>query len=174
MQILLAMVSPSSLNILVSVTSTFPTDVLQGYGGPDFLYGSNENESLYGNFNPVRRTGVQSTAPGVDISQDGTDLLYGFGGNDQLFGDAGDDQLYGGADADWLDGGAGDDWLDGGEGLDSAFYSGARSDYTITPTPLGLRVSGLDGMNHNARREDRLQRYHRDRLQRNKRPGQIS
>ncbi|MGK7868515.1 beta strand repeat-containing protein [Falsiroseomonas sp. E2-1-a20] len=57
------------------------------------------------------------------ISGDGIDILEGNGGNDSLTSGGGNDSFTGGA---------GNDALNGGAGIDTAFYSGARSDYTIT------------------------------------------
>ena len=57
------------------------------------------------------------------LSGDGVDIMEGNGGNDTLTSGDGDDQF---------SGGVGDDALNGGAGIDTAYYSGARSDYTIT------------------------------------------
>lgn len=89
----------------------------------------------------------------------GNDTLYGHAGNDTLAGGSGDDIVEGGAGSDSIDGGegsdtltggAGDDVLQGGAGLDTAVYSGSRTDYTIarnagdgTVTVTDLR--GLEG-----------------------------
>jgi len=53
-------------------------------------------------------------------------------GGDTLNGGAGDDSLWGGEGNDTLNGGAGNDGLNGGGGINTAVYSGRRSDYTIT------------------------------------------
>jgi Ca2+-binding RTX toxin-like protein len=49
-----------------------------------------------------------------------------------LFGNYGNDVLTGGAGNDSLQAAPGDDILDGGDGVDTAIYTGARSDYRIT------------------------------------------
>jgi Ca2+-binding RTX toxin-like protein len=54
---------------------------------------------------------------------DGADIMDGNAGNDTLTSADGDDRFTGGA---------GNDLLDGGAGIDTALYSGARSDYSIT------------------------------------------
>ena len=59
---------------------------------------------------------------------------------DTLIGGAGDDTLSGGAGNDFLTGAAGNDFLDGGAGLDSAIYSGLRSNFTVNKTLTGFSV----------------------------------
>ncbi|MBM6596149.1 M10 family metallopeptidase [Microvirga pudoricolor] len=61
----------------------------------------------------------------------GNDTLTGNAANNALFGGGGNDTLFGAAGDDSLTGGAGDDQLNGGSGTDTAFFTGARSDYTI-------------------------------------------
>ena len=70
----------------------------------------------------------------------GSDALDGGDGNDTLNGDAGDDQLTGAA---------GTDTLNGGAGVDTALFSGARFNYTVTTneatgvtTVVDLRAGG--------------------------------
>ena len=70
----------------------------------------------------------------------GSDALDGGDGNDTLNGDAGDDQLTGAA---------GSDTLNGGAGVDTAMFSGARFNYTVTTneatgvtTVVDLRTGG--------------------------------
>jgi Bacterial Ig domain/RTX calcium-binding nonapeptide repeat (4 copies) len=76
---------------------------------------------------------------------DGNDVLIGAGGSDLLEGGAGDDQLAGGDGDDKLQGGPGNDQLDGGPGLDTAYFSGLWSDYTITTAGDVTDVVGIDG-----------------------------
>ncbi|WP_272492073.1 DUF4214 domain-containing protein [Massilia phyllostachyos] len=64
----------------------------------------------------------------------------GSAGNDFLTGGSGDDRLDGGDGNDVLTGGAGNDVLVGGAGIDTANYSGASSDYTITRGANGIQV----------------------------------
>jgi Ca2+-binding RTX toxin-like protein len=68
---------------------------------------------------------VRGTNLGDQILGDGLDnVLSGLNGNDSISGGAGVNVLIGGA---------GDDILDGTLGTDTAVYSGAFADYTITP-----------------------------------------
>lgn len=87
-------------------------------------------------------TGPQATAVGamtvsgienVTGSSAG-DELTGTDSDNSLLGRGGDDILDGGAGDDTLTGGAGDDDMRGGEDVDTAVFSGARSDYGITVT----------------------------------------
>ena len=67
----------------------------------------------------------------------------GGAGNDVLIGNIGDNALTGNAGNDTLTGGGGNDRLHGGEGDDTAVYSGAIADYTITRNADGtVTVSG--------------------------------
>lgn len=72
---------------------------------------------------------------------DGNDQIFGDGGNDTLYGGAGDDTLNGGDGDDFLIGGPGNDVLLGGLGFDTAVFSGAHTDYAVTPE------AGTNGLN---------------------------
>lgn len=76
---------------------------LMGKEPSNQIYGANSDEIIWGNV--------------------GSDLLAGRGGNDTIEGMDGDDIL---------EGGAGDDSLDGGSGVDTARFSGMRTDYQVT------------------------------------------
>jgi Ca2+-binding RTX toxin-like protein len=68
--------------------------------------------------------------------------------DNDLTGASTSDTLTGGAGNQTFTGGAGNDSLDGGLGIDTAVFSGARSNYTITPTATGYTVKdnrGTDG-----------------------------
>ena len=59
--------------------------------------------------------------------------VIGGAGNDIIVGSPNNDTINGGAGNDTLTGGGGNDTIDGGAGSgDTAVYSGARSDYTVT------------------------------------------
>ena len=63
------------------------------------------------------------------------EYIEGLGGNDRLVGSARSDYLSGGAGNDTLEGGSGDDTLIGGDGQndkDTAVFSGAFGDYTLS------------------------------------------
>lgn len=62
----------------------------------------------------------------------GNDIIRGNGGADILIGGDGADTIFGGRGQDSISGGAGNDTIDGGEDRDFAFFTGARSNYTIT------------------------------------------
>lgn len=139
-------------DVINGLPSTLSPDVYAGTliayggGGNDFIFGKTGNDTLYGE-------------DGNDVLEggDGSDVLYGGNGNDVLsetdqlinflYGDAGDDslagtgflyggsgndQLTGGDIADHLEGGYGDDKIYGGDGVDTAFYEGTFSKYSVT------------------------------------------
>jgi len=60
------------------------------------------------------------------------DTLTGDDADNALSGRLGDDVLSGGAGNDVLNGGLGNDALDGGDGVDTAVFTGNRSDYSVT------------------------------------------
>ena len=86
---------------------------------------------------------VQDITPGRDntgvfyLGENVADVIIGRNGDDHIEGFAGDDTQVGGP---------GNDSLDGGAGLDTAVYSGPRSQYTITQTSTGITVAGPDGI----------------------------
>ncbi len=70
----------------------------------------------------------------------------GGSGNDTISGNALDNTLSGGNGDDVLEGGQGNDRLDGGNGLDTAYYNGLRSAYTVTEQGSGTwLVAGSEG-----------------------------
>lgn len=62
---------------------------------------------------------------------------------DRLAGNALANMLAGGAGDDALSGGGGDDMLNGGSGVDTAFYAGRTSDFSIEEYADGFRVTDL-------------------------------
>lgn len=60
------------------------------------------------------------------------DELNGGSGNDTLVGRGGNDQLNGGTEENSYLPGEGNDTVMGGSGLDIVFYSGPRSDYSLS------------------------------------------
>jgi uncharacterized delta-60 repeat protein/uncharacterized repeat protein (TIGR02059 family) len=69
-----------------------------------------------------------STLEGLD----GDDLLIGSTAGDTLRGGAGNETMRAGDGDDWIDAGAGNDTLEGGSGLDTAYFTGTRSQYTVS------------------------------------------
>ena len=70
------------------------------------------------------------------LYSDGNGLIYqGSDGADYSVGSTADDILHGKAGDDILDGRAGNDRIDGGSGIDTAVFSGARAQYTVTRGP---------------------------------------
>ena len=96
------------------------------YIGIERLWGSNHNDSLYGD-----------AAANVIWGWHGDDVVDGRDGNDHLFGQEGNDILWGGAGADRLNGGGGADRLEGGDGRDRAEYT-----YASAGVVADLQISG--------------------------------
>jgi Ca2+-binding RTX toxin-like protein len=67
-------------------------------------------------------SGTGNALANTMIGNSGANSLRGEAGNDTVSGNAGEDVMYGGT---------GNDWLDGGDGVDTASFSGNRSDYRI-------------------------------------------
>ncbi|MBT6293000.1 MAG: tandem-95 repeat protein, partial [Rhodospirillaceae bacterium] len=68
----------------------------------------------------------------------GADLINGTFATDFILGLAGDDIINGRDGDDFITGGAGDDSVDGAFGSDTALFSGAIGDYTITNDGAGI------------------------------------
>jgi len=66
---------------------------------------------------------------------EGDDTVYAGGGADIIVAGAGNDVVVAGSGKDDLKGDGGDDHLDGGSELDTAFFAGAHTAYTITYDP---------------------------------------
>jgi Ca2+-binding RTX toxin-like protein len=136
-------------------------DTVDGGDGSDFLTGGGGNDTLNGGKGDDFLRGGDEVGDGNDTLNggDGNDLLNGGrGGNDTLNGGAGedtlqgedgDDILFGGDGNDALNGGDGNDTLhggarfnrlDGGAGMDTAVFSGARADYTVSTVGLTTYV----------------------------------
>jgi Ca2+-binding RTX toxin-like protein len=104
------------------------TDMTGGITGGNLLTGytghvedsAANSVDFVGTENLVIRGGIGNDAL---VTGDGIDVMEGNDGNDTLTSGNGDDKFTGGA---------GDDELNGGDGIDTAFYSGAWSDYTVT------------------------------------------
>jgi Ca2+-binding RTX toxin-like protein len=81
----------------------------------------------------------------------GDDFIFGLGGNDTIDGGAGRDQIDGGAGNDRITGGRGNDVINGGLGWDTAIFSAARAQYTVTANADGSTSvlhtgGGIDGV----------------------------
>jgi Ca2+-binding RTX toxin-like protein len=74
----------------------------------------------------------------------GSDTITGAGGADLLSGGDGRDFLNGEDGNDRLEGGLGNDQLIGGSGVDTAYYLGDYSRYTITTNGLTTTVTDSD------------------------------
>lgn len=75
----------------------------------------------------------------------GNDSFTGSASADGLMGYAGNDSFNAGAGDDRIHGGTGDDSINGQDGKDTAFYSGARANYTVTRTASGFTVIDKNG-----------------------------
>lgn len=111
--------------------------------GPSALGGDSELEFVVGSVEaPI--LGV-SALTGI-LATNGADWLRGTDAGDTLDGSGGDDTVLGQMGDDFLIGGHGNDVLVGGVGADTAWFSGKRAAYSITPSVDGtIGVSGPDG-----------------------------
>jgi Ca2+-binding RTX toxin-like protein len=143
-------------------------DIIQGGSGNDTLDGGVGNDSLYGELgNDLLVGGLgndllwerfdgQDTLLGGDGNDNlnattgtGNKILDGGTGSDTLAGGNGNDTLIGGDGDDIVTGDIGSDALDGGEGTDSASWTRASSNYQLTSTATGWKVTdktGTDGI----------------------------
>ncbi|MEQ1650096.1 MAG: calcium-binding protein [Hyphomicrobiaceae bacterium] len=101
-----------------TLIGTMVDDLIEGFGGNDVLTGMGGNDTIRGGT--------------------GDDTIDGGDGNDYLHGGVGADSIFGGAGRDRLHGGIGNDSLDGGDGIDTAVFTGARSDYTFEVLTGGM------------------------------------
>ncbi|GLI94038.1 bluetail domain-containing putative surface protein [Methylocystis echinoides] len=106
---------------------TFPTGTGVGMGA--YAWGSF--------ISPVTNSFVTT---GQEVGGNDTIHLVGSGGANTIFGTVVSDIISGGGGADLLRGGGGDDSLDGGADADTAVFSGALADYTITDTGAGFQI----------------------------------
>ncbi|WP_136418452.1 DUF4214 domain-containing protein [Herbaspirillum sp. ST 5-3] len=70
--------------------------------------------------------------------------------NDTIFGSAGDDSISGNSGNDRLIGQGGNDIMDGGSGVDSATFSGARSNYAVSKNAGGIIIGANSGTQETA------------------------
>jgi len=112
-------------------------DVLWGSNGSDYLYGGNGHDHIADRDDLINYLFGEEG----DDSLEGTGFLYGGSGNDFLYGNyvgsyldggLGDDTIYGSDGDDVLIGGEGYDYINGGNGVDTAFYKGNFSRFSLT------------------------------------------
>lgn len=111
----------------------------EGMDGDDRIYGSNSDDTLFGDARFLRALelpvgdDVISGGAGNDVIYGcgGLDRLAGQSGNDLLIGGSEDDVLRGGTGIDILSGGTGNDTMDGGYSIDTAIFAGTFADYAI-------------------------------------------
>ena len=131
----------------------FGDDTLVGGAGNDTLDGGQGHDSMVGGdgFDVVdysRSDGdMGPMMGGVVLSLAGGTATWGPNNNDTLvtiegvIGSSWDDDLTGDTNNNTFVGGNGNDTIHGGLGLDTAFYSGLKGDYTITPGAGFLTVT---------------------------------
>ena len=117
------------------------TTVAEAYGGGhDTVYSRADFLAV---FSEVETFVLLDGAGGLLANRYDNHITGNAGAND-LSGGAGDDTILGMGGDDLLNGGIGNDMLDGGEGVDTAVYSGAATDYTVTYLPDGLTAQVTD------------------------------
>lgn len=120
-----------------------------GIGNPDFIFGSDGDDVLRGDFNN-RNAQVGVGDDDTIFGEGGNDRIGGKGGNDTLYGGAGDDQIWGDDGDDILRGGLGNDTLtgddrSGGQGSDTFVLAAGEGTDTITDFEVGIDFIGLAG-----------------------------
>jgi serralysin len=134
-------------------------NTLRGGGGDDILDGGLGDDRLEGGggTNTVRYSGF--SAAKVDLSITAAQNTIGFGsdtlveianleggfGTDTFTGNDADNRLAGNGGNDTLQGGKGNEMLDGGAGQDTAVFSGAKADYTITQNGDTFTITDSQG-----------------------------
>jgi len=68
------------------------------------------------------------------------DIIYGTDSANDIKGGDGNDTIYAGGGNDIISGDFGYDYIDGDAGIDTAVYSGARANYSITPAANGFTI----------------------------------
>jgi serralysin len=125
-------------------------DTLDGGTGNDRLEGGNgTNTARYSGFsaatvNLSRADAQETVGYGLDTLI-GIANLEGGSGSDTFTGNDADNRLTGNGGNDTLQGGKGNDVLDGGAGQDTAVFSGARADYTITQNGDTFTIADAQG-----------------------------
>lgn len=116
-------------------------DVLKGGNGSDYLYGGNGHDYISDRDALINLFVNYLFGEEGDDSLEGIGFLYGGAGNDQLNGQEvgsyfdgglGDDTIFGSLGDDVLKGGEGDDKIYGDSGVDTAFYKGNFSNFSLT------------------------------------------
>lgn len=144
---LISIENATGSNFADTLTGNSGNNTLQGLLGDDYIDGGDGRDTASytsaanGVYVDLALQGsAQVTGVGSDTlvnmeSISGSlhaDSLYGDGNDNSLLGQAGDDELFGRGGDDLLYGLGGTDELDGGSGVDTAVFTGARSNYTIT------------------------------------------
>ena len=122
-------------------------DFLVGGEGKDSIYGSLENDFIYGD----DAGKAMDKKEAQNQTAEWGDRLYGLGGNDFIFGEMGDDEIYGDGRldilGDWFEHlpaeQHGNDYLYGGVGKDK-IYGGLGSDYLYGEDDPDVLVGGAD------------------------------
>ena len=122
-------------------------DFLVGGEGKDSIYGSLENDFIYGD----DAGKAMDKKEAQNQTAEWGDRLYGLGGNDFIFGEMGDDEIYGDGRldilGDWFEHlpaeQHGNDHLYGGVGKDK-IYGGLGSDYLYGEDDPDVLVGGAD------------------------------
>ncbi|MFC0169023.1 DUF4214 domain-containing protein [Pseudoduganella danionis] len=124
-------------------------DVIDGGAGQDTVLfaGSMSDYTINSSYDTLQVAAKDGQSGFATLSQ--VEILAFGDGRRSLMGDNGANNLQGGAADDVFTGSGGNDTLDGGAGRDWAFYSAARSQYTIHKSAGGYSItdnSGAEGV----------------------------
>lgn len=112
------------------LTGTNDADIIKGLKGNDVIRGKDGDDLLIGNEGRDRMRG--DDGDDMMLGGDGRDIIIGHRGDDLLLGGDGNDFISGASGRDIVVGGIGNDRLLGGSEIDTAVYSGSKTDYRIT------------------------------------------
>jgi Ca2+-binding RTX toxin-like protein len=134
--------------LTIGVVPAYSAVVIKGTSAADTIdvSGLSEEHEIYGLGGADVITG--SMAPDRIDGGGRDDRIDGAGGDDWIRGGSGNDVLLGGTGADAITGSNGNDSISGGEGIDTAIFSGERSQYVISPLASAVSIRdtvGKDG-----------------------------
>lgn len=124
--------------LAVSPATSFMVIDLVGNDGVDRL---DNVESIYFQGD---QTSVLTNSVTAITGTSGGDWLIGTSAADTVYGLEGDDDIFASGGNDVISAGDGSNQIDGGSGIDTAFYSGPSSDYTVYKNLSGdMKVAGV-------------------------------
>ena len=134
--------------LTIGVVPAYSAVVIKGTSAADTIdvSGLSEEHEIYGLGGADVITGSMASDRIDGGGRD--DRIDGGAGDDWIRGGSGNDVLLGGTGADAITGSNGNDSINGGDGIDTAIFSGERSQYVISPPTSSISIRdtvGKDG-----------------------------